>query len=337
MTDVVRQAAQINPIEIKSGNSYTASLGVFGMGGSATVSPKYLDNNYRVETVSDAVATLKFLADTNGREYVVLLDEFDVLASTEEHQKFAALLKQLSDTRISVKFVICGVADSIERLFIAHESLTRQMHTEEVGQLGWQPRFDIIDDATAALGFEMDFNIKTRIALLSDGFPSFVHLVCEHVLVQAHEAGLQHVTSDAFKMGVRSAVSSADRPLKREYDDSVKKNTTRSEPVLWAVAADKHLEINIELAWQNYEEIIRQLTSEEYKLDNPLVQWTKVSKNNFSTKLNDLCKPAYGRLLEKPRRANFTFREKRMRAYARLRAENEGCRLSYDSVGPSIV
>lgn len=333
MTDVIRQMADLNPIEVKQATVVGANGNLLGFGASATKTLTRLDDNFRPNDVGEVIAALEYVCATRMTSFVILIDEFDVLENQYEHERFAALLKQVSDRRIDVKFIICGVADSVERMFTSHASLSRQMHTEEVHQLGWQPRFDIIDDAAAALQLTVDFNIKSRIAAVSDGFPSFVHLVSEQVFSTAFEMGKDYVTSEAFQKGVNLAVTSVDRPLRKEYEDAIRKNTTKSEPVLWAVAADKHFEINVDQAWKHYIDII-EMMSEKNPDDQEIAP---ISKANFNTKLNSLCKPAYGLLLEKPRRANYTFREKRMRAYARLRAEQASCQIGYDSIGPSVV
>jgi hypothetical protein len=54
-------------------------------------------------------------------------------------------------------------------------------------RLVWEPRFEIIMTAAEALGIAVDETTKIRIARVSDGFPHFIHLVCEKLFWEVYE------------------------------------------------------------------------------------------------------------------------------------------------------
>ncbi len=52
----------------------------------------------------------------------VLIDEFDQVTSDEERRRFENLLREISERRSPIRFVLCGVSNSLHELLRAHES-----------------------------------------------------------------------------------------------------------------------------------------------------------------------------------------------------------------------
>ena len=40
---------------------------------------------------------------------VIVIDEFDLVESKEEQERFATFIKQVSDRHIGAKFIFCGI------------------------------------------------------------------------------------------------------------------------------------------------------------------------------------------------------------------------------------
>jgi hypothetical protein len=257
--------------------------------------------------------TLSTLAKKYRPEMVVVIDEFDQLTSLQEHEKFSSLIKLLSDQRVPVRFIFCGIAESIEKLFSQHESVFRQIHSEPVDRLLPQACLDIIQDASKALKIIMPNDFQYRIAQVSDGFPAFVHLIAEKVFTATFDNSLAEVDSRSYEQGIVEAISSVELSLKRNYENALHKNTNKYEHVIWSLANDKLLDVNVDTIWNHYNELCDQLSLE------------MVSRQNLAAKLGHLTTEKYGKILTKVRRSNYTFSEKMMRAYARLRAERHNC------------
>lgn len=316
---IIRQALQISPLERKGQTRLNLGATVFGTGGSFGIDRNSDKRVVSIESVSDAIEYFRSAIRELGIGLVVVVDEFDQLHSAEEHAKFASLVKQSSDNKIDLRFIFCGIADTVEALFSEHESIFRQMHSEKIDRLPLQPRIDIINSASEVLEIEIQATHKYRIAQISDGFPSFVHLLSEKVFTAAFHRDLDLADQDAYKDGIDTAISSVEVTLRKRYEDALHKNTKKYEHVIWALAADKLLEANVDTIWNYYKQICDDLEEET------------VSRNNFTTKLNQFCKEEYAKILDKPRRSNYTFNEKMMRAYARLRAERQGCELGRET------
>jgi len=318
--DIIRQALRISPLERKGQTRLNLGGSLAELGGLNLGFERNADRpNFSLSTVSDAVMYFRAAVEKLGIGLVIVIDEFDQLPSGAEHAKFASLVKQISDQRIDCRLIFCGIADTIETLFSEHESIFRQMHSEKVDRLPLQARVDIIEAAANALEMTIANTFKFRIAQVSDGFPSFVHLLAEKVFTACYDDNGSDVQRVHYEQGITDAINSVEVALKRSYEDALHRNTKKYEHAIWALAADKLLEANFDTILGHYREISSSLGIEP------------VNRNNLNTKLNQLCTPTYGRLLSKPRRSNFTFSEKMMRAYARLRAERAGLELGHEA------
>jgi uncharacterized protein len=311
VSDIIKKALQLNPLETKTARNLNLGASFAGFGGNFGLSGEKAPLEVNIKSISDAVFCFQSCVKFLGRDLVVLIDEFDQLPPTEA-ASFAHFLKQLSDQNVPVTLILCGIAESVESLFEEHASVFRQVHTEKVERLGLTPRMEIIQDAAGALNIEIESGFSGRIAQISDGWPSFVHLIADKVFTSAYDAGEKRVTKQSYEMGLKEAVSSVELTLKRQYETALHKNQKKYEHVIWAVSADKFLDVNLDMVWSHYIWICNQINV------------SPVDRNNVTTKLNQMCKSDYGKIILKPRRANYTFSEKMMRAYARLRAESDG-------------
>jgi energy-coupling factor transporter ATP-binding protein EcfA2 len=321
--DIIRLALSVDPLEKKGQTKFNLGATVAGYGGNIGVERAAARQEIQIRSVNDAIAHFKSACQRFSPGFMAVVDEFDQLAEPEEHNRFALLLKQLSDQKIPVRFIFCGIADSIEKLFSQHASIFRQVHCELVDRLNLQACLEIIEDASKALKIEMRSDFKFRIAQISDGFPAFVHLISEKVFTATFDRGDPSVTQEAYEQGILEAIGSVELTLKRNYENALHRNTHKYEHVIWAVANDKLLDVNIDMIWKHYIGVCDQL------------RITPVTRSNLTTKLNQLAQPQYGTLLAKPRRSNYTFTEKMMRAYARLRAERHECHLGPEN--PALV
>jgi hypothetical protein len=323
--DVIRLALSVDPLERKGQTKFNFGASLGGYGGNIGVErgPLQPRQGIEISSVNDAISHFKSACERFPPGFIVVIDEFDQLTVPEEHGRFALLLKQLSDQKIPVRLIFCGIADSIEKLFSQHGSIFRQVHCELVDRLSLQACLEIIDDASNALKIEMRKDYKFRIAQISDGFPAFVHLISEKVFTAAFDRNSHAVTQEAYEQGILEAIGSVELTLKRSYENALHRNTHKYEHVIWAIANDKLLDVNIDMIWKHYNSICEEL------------HITPVTRSNVTTKLNQLAQSLYGSLLAKPRRSNYTFSEKMMRAYTRLRAERHGCHLGPEN--PALV
>jgi hypothetical protein len=268
-------------------------------------------------SVNEAVQVTEFMLALHSRGPVIVIDEFDQLRSKPEQAKFAAYVKEIGDRDLPIKLIFVGIGETIDSFFSAHASAYRQFHAVKLERLEWEPRFEIIMSAAGALGITVDETTKVRIARVSDGFPHFVHLICEKLFWAVWEdpSGDMQVRAHHFERAIASAVTAIEPVLKTPYEKATQKYSNDYEPVLWAVADDHQLQRPTREILASYLRIMGRMGRE------PL------DTRRFYSRMNDMKKPSHGEILTGTRTGWYEFTEKMMRGYARMRATQEGIEL----------
>jgi archaellum biogenesis ATPase FlaH len=279
-----------------------------------------MDLNHAVTLLSRAVA------DRQG-DTVVVVDEFDQISNDSERAAFADFIKQIGDQQLRLRFIFCGVAESLEKLLGAHKSCHRYIESVEVTQLSWDARQAIVDSAANALGVTVGKHPSYRIAAISDGFPHYVHLISEKLfwaMFRDPHVRLQP-TQEHYQEAVNAAVLAIEQHLKTAYDAATMKATRDYEDVLWAFADHPELIRSIDSIFDSYIDIMRK--QEEAPMD----------RNEFVSHLQLLKSASCGSILASNRRTFYHFRESILRGYVRLRAEDQGLELARDYYSASLA
>lgn len=279
-----------------------------------------------LKTINDAVEILQSIAPKEGPPALIIIDEFDQLASDTERKYVADLIKQLSDQSINLRLIICGIGSSLEELIGVHLSTDRYLATVELPPLSHDARWEILTAGAAAFGVAFERNSLIRIGQLSDGYPYYVHLMGEQIFWHVYDdpAPVTVVGVKHYGGGLRSAVEEAQTSLRNAYDLATQKhkNSTDYEETLWAVADGTLLSRpTSDLYDKSYVPIM-----DERKGREPL------AKEHFYQRLNALKKPAHGRVLLANRQGWYGFRENMLRGYVRLRAERAGISIGLDHI-----
>lgn len=273
-----------------------------------------------ITDINSAVLLLKHLSDGRRGETVVLVDEFDLIRNEEDKASIANLLKQVGDQKIDIRFIFCGIGKSLDTLLGAHGSAHRYIQEVKLDPLVFGPRFEIIETSAAAFGVDIDARIKTRIAAVSDGFPHYVHLVCEKVYWEMFRDSqpCPAVTLEHYKNAIRSAIESAELRHRKAYAKATMKEAGDYEEILWAAANHSDLFQNNDVIYESYQKIA------ESRGKQPL------ERTVFAKRLSGLKSPSCGRILTSPRQKWTEFQENMIRGYVRLRAEDQGVELAQE-------
>lgn len=255
-----------------------------------------------------------------------ILDEFDLIESIAEKQKFAELVKQLSDQEIESKLIICGISNDVQILIGGHFSSGRYIEPIQLGPLTHGATLNILDKACDAFGVSVDKEARLRSSLIADGYPYFMHLITKNALEIIYEnPSLPYeITENTFEHAVRRSVSKAEPMLKTAYDLATKRYSNQYEPVLWSVAALTLFENR----WDDiYEKAYRTIVCPALRTQLPL------SKENFYKRLLNLTREATGKILSTNKNGWYSFSENVVRSYVRLRASENGIDLGIDLHG----
>lgn len=267
-------------------------------------------------SLNDCAQLLELILAFHSKLPVIIIDEFEQITDKAQQLLFANLVKMIGDTHLRMSLIFCGIGEAIDDLFNAHSSAHRYFHAAQLGRLEYHPRLEIIDCAVEALNIDIDATTRFRIATVSDGFPHFVHLICEKLFWRVFRAqnGMR-TTPELFEVALNEAVAAIDPELKKPYEKATKKYTNDCEPILWAVSDGEEFERPSRDIFASYERIMQGLGQE------PL------ERQDFNNRMASLKKASHGSILSGTRQGWYGYSEKILRAYARLRAMQSAVKL----------
>lgn len=276
-------------------------------------------------TVHEACDALRVLTKGVG-ECIVIVDEFDQIASDTDKKYFADLIKQVSDRELPVRFMLTGIGRSLEELIGVHLSTDRYVAPIGLEPIPHDARWAILQNAADAIKLKLDRDAVIRIGQISDGFPYYIHLIGEKIFWAAfdHPEPVTVIDDAIYADGLREAIEETATSLKSAYDLATQKhkNSEDYEHALWAVADGPMLKKQVtEIYGSSYLRIC-----DDLKKDPPL------TKEAFYQRLNKLKKPAHGTILDANKLGWYEFSENVVRGYVRLRAERAGVQIGVDHI-----
>lgn len=320
INDLISQLAGRSPFIVKESRNHKLRAGPAFAGGETGSSSDFGRFN-ELKSLNEIINALREFCPEKRDRRICVFDEFELLDSEEERKLFGDFIKQLSDQEINLRVIFCGIGESITRLLGDHPSAPRYLQAVELRTLNLASRLEIIAGVENAFGVEVEHNSKIRISQISDGFPHYVHLICEKMFWAIFEDEKKITVSSIshFKKAIESSVRSIDPYLKSMYDKATKKYNSDYEYVLWAAAGHPLLERRSADIFKYYE-----------SLPMPLPGRTALDRDRFNQRLNALKKPAHGEVLIGSRQGWYKFRESMLRGYVRLKAEEAGVELAID-------
>jgi uncharacterized protein len=268
-------------------------------------------------SVDDVISVIGYLATRHGDNQLIVIDEFERIQQPAERMLFADFIKQVGDQSIPIRLIFCGIGAALSDLLDAHHSCYRYIAAVHLDRLGVHPRLEIIASAVEALGLKVEKTSAFRIAMISDGFPHYVHLITEKLLWQVFEdPDLLEITLPRhYSAAIEAAVLDIEPHLKAMYEKASLKYKSDYETVLWAVADDFLLKRRSTDIYASYVRIMRSMK------EDPL------ARDTFNQRMNSLKKPNHASILKANRQGWYEFTEAVVRGYVRLRAEARGVQL----------
>lgn len=281
-----------------------------------------IDISSAIRSIGDAVEVLGQIAEKHSEKPVVVVDEFDAIGSAEERNMFAALLKQMGDRSINLKFIFTGIAKTLDDLLGAHQSAYRQLETVELPRLDWEARREVVVEAASEFGIEVDDNVNWRIAMISDGYPYYIHSIMERILWAAFATDeiVTKIDWSLFSLGLADAIQSITAELKRPYEKAVLHRDAEFEDIVWSTADHEDLIRSLDAMHQSYLSIVQKRRDGRSPID----------RKRYADLLRKLKEASYGSVMiqEQGRPGWYSYREKMLRGYVRMQAQANGIELT---------
>jgi GTPase SAR1 family protein len=280
-----------------------------------------------IQNLTDAVELLREVSQLHSERPIVVLDEFDQIKSQDERNLFSSLVKNIGDKRIPIKFIFTGVAKTLEELLGAHPSAIRQFETIELSKLSWEGRWEILLRAAEKFGINVDRNIYMRVAMVSDGYPFYAHLITEKMLWRIFDDTdvITEAKREHYNEAIRDSIESISAELKRPYETAINQRSDDYEEVLWSTADSEILQRFLEDMYSSYQYIMKQIRNKQ-----PL------GYEKYAARIRNLKNESFGQILiSENRRGLYSYKEKILRGYVRMQAEAHGIELIGDEAKPT--
>jgi type II secretory pathway predicted ATPase ExeA len=135
---------------------------------------------------------------------IIISDEFERVTGPDLQQKFAMLMKLVSDARLPVRFLLIGDRKSFNNLARAHPSLMRHISYISVDPLDDEAVAGLLRNAAARCGMRFDDQAVELIVEVVCGSPYHARLFGLH-------SGLEALSSNKTDIGLAEAVAGIHR------------------------------------------------------------------------------------------------------------------------------
>lgn len=170
---------------------------------------------------------------------VIFIDEFDRLPDGEK-VGFADTTKVLSDQLVPATVALVGVADDIDGLITAHESVRRSLAQIFMPNMSTSELAEIVDKGMGAAEMTVDSYFTDRVVDLAQGLPNYVHLITQNACRVALDADRTNVRADDLDDAIERSIESVQQSVLDTYHRATSSNReTLYKQVLLACALAK--------------------------------------------------------------------------------------------------
>jgi len=153
---------------------------------------------------------------------LIVIDEVDRLHDRDAFSQLADTIKTLSDHSVVATLLLVGVADSVDDLIGEHQSIERALTQVLMPRMSIEELMEIVDKGLDQLHMTIQPTAKTRIARLSEGLPSYTHLLALHATQWAIADDRTEVGSNDVERAVNAAVQKAQQSIKSAYQKATR-------------------------------------------------------------------------------------------------------------------
>ncbi len=248
---------------------------------------------------------------------VVVIDELDTISHTDTVPILADTIKTLSDHSIEATLILVGVADSVDGLIEEHQSIERALLQVQMPRMSRLELMEIIDKGLDPSQADMtiDLGVKDDIASLSQGLPTFTHLLTKYSALHALESSRTNIIAGDLQDAVVEAVDKLQQTIKSTYHAATSSSRDNLfKEVLLACALAPIDDLGYFPAG-SLRAAMKKITNQDYQVPA------------FAKHLNDFSSSSRGDILEKKgqtRRFRYRFTNPMMQPYVLLKGIAEG-------------
>ena len=196
----------------------------FGFTGTATTvdvpSSSVLDLD---AAMSPDVVRRALFALAKAAPLAIFIDEFDRLPETEK-AGFADTTKVLSDQLVLATVVLIGVADDIDGLVQAHQSVRRSLGQIYMPNMSKSELAEIVGKGAQACEMTVDSRFTNQVVSLAQGLPNYVHLIAQNACRVALDEGRTDVQEEDLDAAINRSIESVQQSVLDTYHRATSSN-----------------------------------------------------------------------------------------------------------------
>jgi len=242
--------------------------------------------------------SIRYTLQRNLGKTIIVIDELDRLGgSPVATELLADTIKTLSDHLVDTTLILVGVADSVNELIAEHISVERSLVQVQMPRMSINESYELLNKRFLLIKIEVQELIRERIAFLSQGLPSYTHLLALHSSQKAITRDSNIIENSDLESAVQMAVEKAYQSILSAYHraTSSSRETIYAQVLLACALAKKD-----NLGFFAPPDVVNPMS---------LVMKRKYRTTGFSRHLNDFCEDKRGAVLcKRGSERNYRFR-----------------------------
>ncbi len=217
---------------------------------------------------------------------IIVIDELDRIGVSPLATKLLAdTIKTLSDHLVDTTLILVGVADSVNDLIAEHASIERSLVQVQMPRMSVSESYELLDKRFGLIKMEAQEFIKKHITFLSQGLPSYTHLLALHASQKAITRDSNVIEASDLESAVQMAIAKAYQSTISTYHQatSSSRETIYSQVLLACALAKKD-----DLGFFAPPDVVNPMS---------LIMKRKYLTTGFSRHLNDFCEDRRGAVL----------------------------------------
>jgi Cdc6-like AAA superfamily ATPase len=179
-------------------------------------------SNVNLNSEEIAPETIRYLFQRNPIKTIIVMDEFDRLEGDQTTTELLAdTIKTLSDHLVDTTLILVGVAGSVNELIAEHNSIERSLVQVQMPRMSANESYELLDKRFKLLDMTAQPLIKERIVFLSQGLPSYTHLLALHSSQKAISRNSDVVESTDLEFAIKMAIEKAYQSILNAYHQAV--------------------------------------------------------------------------------------------------------------------
>lgn len=218
---------------------------------------------------------------------IIVIDELDRIGNPVATELLADTIKTLSDHLVDVTLILVGVAESVNELIAEHASIERSLVQIQMPRMSTNESYELLDKRLSLLNMTIQDVVKKNIAFLSQGLPSYTHLLALHASQRTIIRNSDCIESSDLKVAIKMAVEKAYQSILNAYHlaTSSSRETIYAQVLLACALAKK--------------DNLGCFAPPEVGNPMSLIMKKKYRTTGFARHLNDFCQEKRGSILVK--------------------------------------